>query len=83
MRIAEAWYRDVSPSALARFREELRAAVEFIGDYPLGAPLISEGLRGKVMLDFPFTLVYRVLPNRVRVGAVADQRRDPDRYRFD
>lgn len=79
-REAEAWYGDASPAALSDFRRELRAAIEFLGDYPLGAPVLRGVVHAKRLMRFPYSLLYKVLKDRVRVIAVADERRDPGHY---
>ena len=79
-REAEAWYRKASPAAAIRFRNDLRVALEFIGGYPRGAPVFRNSARGKTMKRFPFTVLYEILPDRIRVIAIADERRHPDAY---
>lgn len=32
------------------------------------------------MKRFPFTILYEILPDRIRVIAIADERRDPEYY---
>ena len=79
-REVEAWYRGASREVAARFRSDLRAALEFIGRFPLGAPVFRGSTRGKTMKRFPFTILYEILPDRIRVIAIADERRDPEHY---
>ena len=79
-REVEAWYRGASRETAARFRRDLRAALEFIGKYPRGGPILRGSTRGKTMTRFPFTILYEILPDRIRVIAIADERRDPEYY---
>jgi plasmid stabilization system protein ParE len=79
-READAWYRASSPEAASRFRRDLRTALEFIAQYPRGAPIFRGSMRGKTMTRFPFTIVYEILADRILVIAIADERRDPKYY---
>jgi len=79
-REAESWYRAHSPGAAERFREELRLGLLYISEYPLGSRIMTGRTRGKTLPRFPYTIVYIILPDRVRVLAVADERRDPTHY---
>jgi plasmid stabilization system protein ParE len=79
-REVQAWYRGASREVAARFRTDLRAALEFIGRYPLGAPVLRGLTRGKTMKRFPFSILYEILPDRILVIAIADERRDPEHY---
>jgi toxin ParE1/3/4 len=79
-REAETWYRAHSPRTAERFRVELSAALRFIAEYPLGSPVLKGHTHGKTLLRFPYTVLYVVLPDRVRVLGIADERRDPDHY---
>lgn len=79
-RDAQRWYREVSPAAAERFQRELQEAVEFIAEYPEGAPLFHGEARGKTMAHFPYSILYVIEPRRVLIVAVADDRRDPGTY---
>jgi plasmid stabilization system protein ParE len=76
----EAWYDAHSPRAAAHFREELGAALGYVAEYPLGSRVMAGRTHGKTLLHFPYTIVYVVLSDRVRVLAIADERRHPKRY---
>jgi len=62
------------------FREELDAALRYVAEYPLGSRVMADRYRGKTLLHFPYTIVYVVLSDRVRILAIADERRHPDYY---
>ena len=63
-----------------RFREALRLALLYISEYPLGSRVLRGRTRGKTLLRFPYTVLYIILPDRVRVLGIADERRDPAHY---
>lgn len=76
------WYidQDARPAAQA-FHEELSKAVARLGAEPgLGTPAAG-GLRILPIHRFPYSLVYRVKDDEVRVIAVAAQRRRPGFWR--
>jgi len=79
-REAKAWYRRRSPQSAADFAAEIRYALRFIGEYPYGGPEFHGETRAKTLRRFPYTILYVVLPDRVRVVAIPDERRDPDFY---
>lgn len=76
------WYidQDARPAAWA-FHEELAHAVARLGVEPgLGTPA-SGAVRILPIHRFPYSLVYRVKDDEVRVIAVAAQRRRPGFWR--
>lgn len=79
-READSYYHRESPRSRVSFRRDLENALQFIATYPLGAPIHAGDTRAKVLLHFPYSILYKVVGNRVFVVAIADQRRDPDDY---
>jgi len=63
------------------FADEIDRALSILAQYPgMGAP--GRGAtRMRPLQDFPFTLVYRVMPDHVRVIAVAHHSRRPGYWR--
>jgi plasmid stabilization system protein ParE len=60
------------------FEAEVQRGIELILDHPEMAPVIGrKHVRGKVLHRFPYTLVYAIERGRVRLLAVAHQRRRP------
>lgn len=55
-------------------------ALQFVREYPDGAPVRERDVRAKRLLHFPYTILYRVVGESVFVLAVACQLRDPDAY---
>jgi plasmid stabilization system protein ParE len=62
----------------ASFMVEVQKAVDQILEYPESAPVILGGVRGKVILRFPYSLMYRVVDDVVIILAVAHQRQRPE-----
>jgi plasmid stabilization system protein ParE len=79
-REAAAYYEGVSTRTRATFQQSLKAALQYLLTYPLGAPVRTGNVRAKVLAHFPYTIVYRVVGRTIFVLAIADQRRDPDFY---
>lgn len=79
-REAESYYQAIAASLVQAFRRELHAAIQYISEYPTGAPLIAERTRAKVLRGFPYTVLYIVEGQTIFVLAVANQYRDPAHY---
>jgi plasmid stabilization system protein ParE len=72
------WYLERSPIAAARFIVEIELALVTIGENPQRWPLGCSGTRKFILPNFPFSLVYRELPSKVQIVAVAHGKRRPD-----
>ena len=62
------------------FLIEVRSALDRILVDPESAPIVHGTLRGKPLRRFPYTLLYRLQPDWIRVLAVMHQRRSPERF---
>ncbi len=77
IRKACSWYRDQSLTAEDGFLADLRHAVEQVSLAPNQWPLYKAGARRYVFNRYPYSLIYRVIGDAVRVLAVAhDKRRE-------
>jgi plasmid stabilization system protein ParE len=76
-REAEAYYQRESAGAREAFRRNLNAALRFLTAHPLAAPIRSGDIRAKTLLHFPYSVIYKVVGDRLFVLAIANQRRDP------
>jgi len=63
------------------FLDEVERAIKAISQYPEAAPLVWGGVRKRPLLKFPYSLVYSVRPNEIRLLAVAHQKRRPFYWR--
>jgi hypothetical protein len=71
-------YYDEKASGLGdRFLAEVRAATRAIEQYPEIAPVIEYGVRAKVLLTFPYSLMYVVALDELFIVAVANQSKRP------
>ena len=64
-----------------RFLSAVQAAVAHIREHPKASPIITEDIRRKVLKGFPYSIVYVIRPDRIRILAVASQRRRPFYWR--
>lgn len=59
------------------FWDELMAAVESILKHPDRYRMVVGPLRRKNLARFPYHVLYRVMPDRIRITVVRHHRRDP------
>lgn len=72
-----AWYESRAKSLEARMSEEVHRAVQLVCDRPqIGKPT-GKILRIFHLRRFPYTLMYRVKGDKLRIIAVAHNRRRP------
>jgi len=71
-------YYDAKVDGLGdRFLAEVRSATKYIERYPLIAPIKEDGVRAKVLLRFPYSLMYVVAKDELFILAVAHHSRRP------
>jgi toxin ParE1/3/4 len=66
--------------ALTAFRDELREAIRYIASYPHGAPRVRAEIRAKALRRFPYSILYRVSGDTIRILAIAHHAQDPDAF---
>jgi toxin ParE1/3/4 len=66
-----------SPGLGSVFIDEIQRIIESISQFPEAAPLIRGRVRKKLLIKFPYSLVYSVRPGEIRILAVAHQKRRP------
>jgi plasmid stabilization system protein ParE len=74
---AAQWYRERSVSAAHAFLAELDLAIEKITEDPGIWPRYVAGTQRFLLQRFPFSVVYRLVSNRIEVVAIAHGRRKP------
>lgn len=60
-----------------RLLAEVKVATRYIEQYPEIAPIIDEGVRAKVLMRFPYSLMYVVEPHELFIVAVAHHSKRP------
>jgi plasmid stabilization system protein ParE len=72
------WYLERSEVAASRFIVEIELALVAIGENPQRWPLWRRGTRKFILPNFPLSLIYRELPSKIQIVAVAHGKRRPD-----
>jgi plasmid stabilization system protein ParE len=57
--------------------DEVERTIEIISRFPESSPLIRGRIRCKLLLKFPYSLMYSVRPDEIRILAIAHQKRRP------
>lgn len=71
-------YYDGKASGLGeRLLSEVKAATRYIEEHPEIAPVIDLGVRAKVLVRFPYSLMYVVEDSELFIVAVAHQSKRP------
>jgi len=75
-------FYDIESSGLGSvFIDEIQRAIVTISEFPEAAPLIRGRVRKRPIAKFPYSMVYSVRPNEIRILAVAHQKRRPFYWR--
>jgi toxin ParE1/3/4 len=74
---AARWYAQRSLIAAAGFSDEIDAAVAAIQQTPAAWPAFEHGTRRYLLRRYPFSIIYRIEPNRLLIVAIAHGRRRP------
>ncbi len=70
-------YQQIATGLGERFLSEVRRAVTMVEQFPQTSPVIASDVRKKVLLEFPYSLFYRVTADEIIILAVAHQRQRP------
>lgn len=76
------WYAERSSTAAIAFSDEIDAAESAIVRLPEAWPSFDHGTRRYLLRRFPYSVVYRVEPDRIVIVAVAHARRRPGYWRW-
>lgn len=75
-RDARLWLKDRQPRTVEGFRRRVEDARGLLGDFPMAGRAERGGTRRLTLDPYPYSLVYRILPDRVSVIAVPHHRQD-------
>jgi hypothetical protein len=64
-----------------RFLAAIEAEVTHIQEHPQASPIIIKDIRRKVLRRFPYNPIFSIRPDRIRILAVASQKRRPFYWR--
>jgi plasmid stabilization system protein ParE len=75
-------FYDIESSGLGRaFIDEIQRVIRSISEFPEAAPLVRGRVRKRTIAKFPYSLVYSVRPDEIRILAVAHHKRRPFYWR--
>lgn len=77
LRHAVRFYERESPGLGREFAVEARTVIDHLLDHPLSGTPTEADTRRKLLLHFPYSVIYLVEPTRLRIIALMHQRREP------
>ena len=75
------FYSAESPALADAFLSEVAGALSQIREFPGSCPLISRTVRRKILSRFPYSVLYYLQSDEIRVVAIAHQKRRPFYWR--
>jgi plasmid stabilization system protein ParE len=63
------------------FIDEIQRTITRISEFPEAAPVVRGGVRKRIVAKFPYSLVYSIRGDQIRILAVAHQKRRPFYWR--
>jgi toxin ParE1/3/4 len=75
------WYLERNSNAAEALMREVDSAVAWIARTPAVWPAFELGTRRYILRRFPYSLIYREIPDGIEVVAVAHHRRRPRYWR--
>jgi len=78
---AAGYYDALRPGLGQAFLDEIERAVTQILAYPEAAPLVNRIVRRKLVRRFPYSVMYSIRPEDIRILAIAHQKRRPFYWR--
>lgn len=79
---ASHYYEDRVAGLGQTFIDDVEQGTDEILGYPEGCAFCSENLRRKILKRFPYSLLYTVEADRIRIIAVAHHKRRPEYWRY-
>jgi len=64
-----------------RFLTAVEKSVAHITRHPEASPIIRAHVRRKIVWNFPYSIMYTIKPDHVRILAIANQKRRPFYWR--
>jgi plasmid stabilization system protein ParE len=78
---AASYYNAASSGLGTAFLDEVEHAVKQILEHPEAAPLVNQVVRRKLVRRFPYSVMYSVQRDTIRILAIANQKRRPFYWR--
>jgi len=78
---AKLYYNLQSPGLGNLFLAEVEKSLSQIANFPKATPLVRDNIRKKILPCFPYSLLYSIQTNQIRILAVAHHKRRPFYWR--
>jgi plasmid stabilization system protein ParE len=78
---AAAYYAQARPGLGDAFIAEVQRAIESLADAPLAGREVEKDVRWWLVKRFPYSVLYRVRDDHIRILAIAHQKRRPFYWR--
>src|SRR5262249_37769379 len=78
---AASYYNAAGPGLGALFLDEIERAVKQVRGHPEKGPLVNRLVRRKLVRRFPYSVMYSVQVDTIRILAIANQKRRPFYWR--
>ena len=75
------WYGERNEIMSEAFRAEVFDVIDRIGESPLNKSADDQGDRRRILHRFPYSVVYDIQENTVRILAITHHRRQPGYWR--
>ena len=78
---AKVFFENEKEGLGSRFLSAVEAGVAQIQQHPNASPVILQDIRCKVLRTFPYSIMFSVKADRIRILALANQKRRPFYWR--
>ena len=75
------WYAKDAAGIAVRFALAVKTVEDEIAANPKRHAVVESGVRQSILLDFPYSVFYRILPKKIEVIAVYHNSRDPEGWK--
>ncbi len=72
------YYEAQRPGLGVEFLDEIDASIQRIVGHPRGFAFVKEDVRQKILRRFPYSILYRIIQDDVRILVVRHHSRHPD-----
>lgn len=78
---AQAFFESKTAGLGARFLTAVEKALAQIERHPQASPIIRHDVRRKLVWKFPYSIMFTIKPDHIRILAIANQKRRPFYWR--
>lgn len=78
---AAAFFESKTEGLGVRFLSAVEKAVAHIERHPQASPIIRHDVRRKLVWNFPYSIMFTIKPDHIRILAIANQKRRPFYWR--